>query len=184
MSNLIVKNTLIPGCFELQTDLFKDQRGSFVKIFNEKSFKEHQLETQYKEEYYTISRQGVLRGLHFQIPPEHCTKIVRCLVGGVLDAIVDLRIGSPAYGKFQSFKLNSDDNNMLYLPPGIAHGFYVMSEKALMLYKVSREYAPEHDKGIRWDSLGIPWPSKSPIVSERDQKFPSFANFVSPFEYK
>ncbi|WP_017719593.1 dTDP-4-dehydrorhamnose 3,5-epimerase [Kamptonema formosum] len=178
-----IRETKIPGCYEITPDVFKDERGSFVKTFHQDIFKTHQLETKFAEEYYSVSHRNVLRGLHFQLPPEAHTKMVYCVQGQVIDAVVDLRVGSPTFGQFALFDLSAEKANTLYIPPGVAHGFYVTGETAIMMYKVSTVYSPEHDTGIHWDSVGIPWPCTEPIVSKRDSSFAALSEFKSPFIY-
>jgi dTDP-4-dehydrorhamnose 3,5-epimerase len=104
--------------------------------------------------------------------------------GQVLDAVVDIRRGSPTYGQFVTFDLNAKQANMIYITPGLAHGFYVISESATLIYKVTTVYAPRHDTGIRWDSLGIPWPTQQPLISERDSQLPTLSNFENPFVFE
>jgi len=181
---VIVKEALIPGCYELQPNAFKDERGHFVKTFHENVFKESGLETHFVEEYYSFSHKRVLRGLHFQLPLMDHVKLVYCVYGRVLDAVVDLRVGSPTYGNFETFELSAEQGNMIYIPKGLAHGFYVMSEVAIMMYKVTTVYSVEHDKGILWRSANIPWPDECPIISKRDSEFVALDNFQSPFIYK
>ncbi len=178
-----VLSTAIPGCFKIVPQVRRDDRGSFVKTFREDIFQEHGLTTRFAEEYYTSSHQGVLRGLHFQVPPKDHVKVVTCLSGKVMDAVVDLRTGSPAYGRHLVFELSADNGNILYLPPGLAHGFYVPNGEALLSYKVTSLYSPEHDSGILWDSADILWPDKSPHVSARDRSFARLDDFKSPFLY-
>ena len=178
-----IKGTTIPGCYEIEPFMFTDERGIFVKVFHQDTFAENGLETHFAEEYYSISHQRVLRGLHFQIPPRHHTKLVYCISGNVIDAVVDLRLGSPTYGKYETFELSSEEANMIYIPPGLAHGFYVVSPSAIVVYKVSTVYSPEHDSGIRWDSIGIPWPDRHPVTSSRDNELLAFSDFSSPFRY-
>ena len=115
----------IPGCYEIQPAVFKDERGHFVKVFHEDTFKRHHLETDFTEEYYSVSLKNVLRGLHFQLPPKDHTKMVYCVEGEVIDVVVDLRIGSPTYGEFELFQLSAEKANIIYIPPGLAHGFWV-----------------------------------------------------------
>ena len=181
---ITLKKTIIPSCFHIAPLVVKDKRGVFVKVFQQEYFSRQGLETSFPEEYYTISKKRVLRGLHFQIPPCDQTKIVHCLSGKVIDVVVDLRIGSPAYGKYATFTLDAKKGDMIYIPKGLAHGFYVLSQQAIMLYKVSTAYSPEHDKGILWNSAGIPWADSHPIISSRDRKFVPFSEFKSPFIYK
>lgn len=176
--------TKIPGCYELQPRVLKDQRGYFVKTFHHDIFAEYGLETNFAEEYYSFSHQRVLRGLHFQLPPYEHTKLVYCVLGEVLDVVVDLRIGSPTVGQFVTFELSVEKANIIYIAPGLAHGFYVNSNSAIMVYKVTTVYSPEHDGGIRWDSVGIPWPDNHPILSERDRGFVPLHEFKSPFVFR
>lgn len=171
----------LPGCYEILPVASKDERGSFVKIFHQGLFSEKGLETLFVEDFYSISKQGVLRGLHFQTPPHAAAKLVTCLSGTVLDAVVDLRRGSPSYGRFATFTLDDEKGNLLYVPAGFEHGFYVTRGPALMLYKATALYDKAHDTGIRWDSAGIPWPDLRPIVSERDGRFPPLDDFKTPF---
>lgn len=179
--NIRIDETPLPGCFLISLTEQKDKRGSFVKIFHAETFGENGLETIFPEEYYSISLRGVLRGLHFQSPPQEHVKLVYCLEGVIFDAVVDIRQNSPTYGKFNTFTLNSDEAKLLYIPPGMAHGYFVQSDSALVLYKVSTIYSPAHDTGILWNSAGIPWPTPSPVVSARDEAFPALAHFESSF---
>lgn len=178
-----IQQTGIPGCAEMFPGVLKDERGHFVKTFHRDVFIEKGLTTQFAEEYYTYSYQGVLRGLHFQVPPMDHVKLVYCITGKVLDAVVDLRIGSPAYGQFVTFELSAEKANMIYLPAGVAHGFYVVSASAVLLYKVTTVYSPAHDSGILWNSAGIPWPDANPIISKRDSGFTRLEDFKSPFVF-
>lgn len=176
-----IKKTKIAGCYEILPKVLRDERGHFVKTFHEDIFRESGLEPHFAEEYYSMSHKGVLRGLHFQLPPMDHVKMVYCVAGQVLDAVVDLRVGSPTYGQHEIFEMSSEKANMVYIPRGLAHGFYVLSDSAVMLYKVTSVYSSEHDAGILWNSVGIQWPDQAPIISKRDSGFPSLVNFVSPF---
>jgi dTDP-4-dehydrorhamnose 3,5-epimerase len=178
-----VRDTAIPGCRLIVPRVFEDRRGRFVKTFHEELFAGHGLETAGAEEFYSVSHKGVLRGLHFQLPPHDQVKLVYCVVGAVYDVVVDLRAGSPTYGEHAAFELSADEPAILYIPSGLAHGFCVRSEEAVVMYRVSRVYAPEHDTGILWSSAGIPWPADVPLVSARDQAFPTLAEFRTPFRY-
>ena len=172
--------TTIPGCFEIRPRVQEDSRGSFVKTFHADVFREHGLAFSFTEEYYSISRQRVLRGLHFHLPPRDHAKLAYCLAGTVLDAVVDLRRGSSTFGKYELFTLTAEKKNILYIPSGLAHGFYVQSEYALMMYKTTTVYSPEHDAGIRWDSAGIDWQDQSPVISDKDRELSRLADFESP----
>ncbi|WP_287962492.1 dTDP-4-dehydrorhamnose 3,5-epimerase [Alcanivorax sp.] len=178
-----VKETPIPGCYELLPKTHLDERGSFVKIFHEPTFKELGLCAHFAEEYYSVSKRHVLRGMHFQVPPRDHVKLVCCVMGSVMDVVVDLRKGSPTYRHHFAIELSAEKANMLYIPKGLAHGFCVMSDQVIMLYKVSSVYAPEHDCGIRWDTIGFRWPVENPVISERDHSFPGLDAFHSPFVF-
>lgn len=179
-----LKPSKISGCFELQPKVFEDARGRFVKVFHEQAFAAHGLETDFSEEFYSVSHRNVIRGLHFQLPPMDGIKIVYCVEGEILDAVVDLRVGSPTYGQFELFELNSAKANIVYIPKGVAHGFCVLSERAILVYKVSSIYSPLHDSGVLWNSVGIPWPTTEAVLSARDSTFPRLDEFVSPFRYE
>ena len=179
-----MRNTSIPGCVELFPDVREDDRGRFVKTFQRNVFCEWALRTSFAEEFFSTSRKGVLRGLHFQVPPYALNKLVYCLEGRALDAVVDLRRGSPTFGQHEMFELNGKLVNMLYLAPGLAHGFYALTENVIMAYKTTELYSPEHDKGVLWNSAGISWPDIHPILSDRDKMFPPLAEFNSPFIFQ
>lgn len=182
--NIDLSPTKITGCYEMVVKNATDIRGRFVKTFHKDGFLKNHLEVQFDEDYYSISHQGVLRGLHFQLPPNDHTKVVYCPYGEVMDVVVDLRIGSPTYGAYEIFQLSGDKPNMVYIPKGLAHGFYVCQGPAIVMYKASSVYSAESDCGIHWASLGIPWPDSSPIISERDSRFPPLDQFSSPFLYR
>lgn len=179
-----LKPSSLAGCFEVQPKVFSDERGRFIKIFHEQAFAEQGLETGFAEEYYSLSHKNVIRGLHFQLPPMDHVKMVYCVAGEVLDVVVDLRVGSPTYGQHALFELSADKANSIYIPKGMAHGFCVRSEQAIMVYKVSTVYSPTHDAGISWDSVAIPWPIGEAIISARDRGFQTFEKFESPFRYE
>lgn len=176
--------TPLPGCWEIRCRAFEDARGRFVKTFHAAAFAEAGLETGFVEDYYSVSRQGVLRGLHFQVPPQDHVKLVYAIAGSVLDAVVDLRVGSPTYGRHHLVELSAASANALYIPKGLAHGFYVPRGEAVMVYKVTSLYSPAHDGGILWNSAGISWPDQEPQLSERDRGFLPLDQFQSPFRYE
>lgn len=181
---LDVIKTAIPGCYELQPSALRDSRGAFVKTYHADRFREVGLRTDWAEQYYTTSVPGVLRGLHFQLPPHDHAKLVYCIVGRVLDVAVDLRVGSPSYGQCVTLELSAERGNMIYLPSGLAHGFCTQDQPATLVYNVTSVYQRESDAGIRWDSVNIPWPLTNPLLSERDQSFSTLAAFDSPFAYQ
>jgi dTDP-4-dehydrorhamnose 3,5-epimerase len=176
--------TKIPGCFEIQHEVRMDHRGKLVKAFSEEAFREMGLHKNFPEVYYSVSKKNVIRGLHFQIPSQHHFKIVLCLQGALLDVVVDLRLGSPTFGEHILIELNSEKSNMLYVPEGCAHGFYTLTDNTIFLNQTSTVYSQEHDMGIHWDSCGIEWPSKNPVVSKKDKNAIDFSLFNSPFRYQ
>jgi dTDP-4-dehydrorhamnose 3,5-epimerase len=172
----------IPGCYELEVDDFNDERGGFFKTFHIDLFKKKGLETNWREEYYSTSKKNVIRGMHFQTPPEDHNKLVTCLSGSVIDVIIDLRKDSPMFKKHIVFHLMAKSKNrMLYIPKGCAHGFLSLEDDTLMNYKVSTIYSPDNDKGILWNSFGFEWKTNNPIISNRDKCHPSINEFNSPF---
>lgn len=173
----------IPGALELRPALHTDCRGRFVKTFHIDEYRRHGLACEYQEEYFSESVRGVVRGLHFQVPPMDHEKLVYCVSGAVVDVILDIRRGSPTYGQYELVRLTAEQGNMVYLARGLAHGFGVMSSLAVMVYKVTSVYSPLHDRGVLWNSAGIPWPLARPIVSPRDQGFPTLAELDSPFHW-
>lgn len=181
---LDVRITPIPGCFEIYPRIFNDNRGRFVKVFHEEAFAAQGLETIYAEEYYSVSKREVIRGLHFQTPPMDHVKLVYCVAGQVQDVVVDLRVGSPSFGCYALFDLSAEAANLIYIPKGLAHGFCVLSDTATLVYKVSTVYSALHDAGVLWSSVGIPWAVMEPVLSERDQTHPLLEQYVSPFVYQ
>ncbi|PIQ42985.1 MAG: dTDP-4-dehydrorhamnose 3,5-epimerase [Gammaproteobacteria bacterium CG11_big_fil_rev_8_21_14_0_20_46_22] len=176
----------LPGVFEITPQVSTDVRGSFVKTFHAQEYADNGIEGfDFQEEYYSVSKKNVLRGLHFQLPPHDHEKLVYCLSGEVLDVFLDLRKNSVTFGQARSLILSEDKANILYLPKGFAHGFLVLSDLAIMVYKTTSVYAPKADVGLHWKSCeqlfsrGDELPL--PIISERDQQHPYFSEFNSPF---
>jgi dTDP-4-dehydrorhamnose 3,5-epimerase len=172
----------IEGCFEVHADRFRDARGELVKLFQKSAFEAAGLATAFVEDFHSTSRKGVLRGLHFQAPPRQQFKLVHCVEGRVFDVILDIRPSSPTYGQFETYELSEEKSNGVFLPPGVAHGFYVLSDQAVLTYKVTDEHAPSQDVGILWSSIGIPWPDTAPLISERDAALPAWQQFATPFQ--
>jgi dTDP-4-dehydrorhamnose 3,5-epimerase len=167
--------TCVEGCFEVRPKVFDDVRGRFVKTFNIDQFREHGLETHFAEQFYSTSTRRVLRGMHLQRPPMDLNKLVACVSGQVLDAVVDLRADSPTSGCHVLLPL--EPGQSIYVPKGCAHGFYVTSDEATLVYSVSSIYDSECDTGVLWNSAGIHWPDDDPILSDRDRALPALAEF-------
>lgn len=165
----------IRGCFEIQPQILEDERGAFVKTFHHDTFGRRGLRTDFKESFYSRSVLDVLRGMHLQAPPHAYAKLVYCLEGEVLDALLDLRSSSPTLGQHVLRRLSARKANAIYLPEGVAHGFLTMSATATTVYKTTAVHAPQADTGVLWSSCGIDWPCPSPILSRRDQSLPALS---------
>lgn len=170
--------TAIPDVIELEPRVFGDERGFFYESFNQRAFAEATgVELQFVQDNHSRSTRGVLRGLHYQVKQPQ-GKLVRVVRGAVFDVAVDLRRSSPTFGRWVASELTEDNRRQLWVPPGFAHGFLVLSESADVLYKTTDYYAPEHERCIRWDDpeIGIDWPAgMSPRLSERDRRGEAFA---------
>ncbi|OYU44405.1 MAG: dTDP-4-dehydrorhamnose 3,5-epimerase, partial [Burkholderiales bacterium PBB4] len=142
---------------------------------------EHGISMTVREEFFSTSAKGVLRGMHFQVPPHAHQKIIYCLSGRVLDVLLDLRMDSLTYGHSVGIELSAINHHVVYLPAGIAHGFLSQEDNSCLVYKTDAVHAPESDFGLRWDSFGFDWPIEKGIISGRDLNHPLFANFSSPF---
>ena len=181
-----VIKTEIPGVLIIEPKVFGDARGYFLESFNAKEFAEKTgLNIDFVQDNESMSSYGVMRGLHFQRPPFTQSKLVRCVKGVVLDVAVDIRKGSPTYGKHVSVELTEENHRQFFVPRGFAHGFAVLSETAVFQYKCDNFYAPQADGGISIldDSLGIDWriPTDKAILSEKDTKHACLKDFDSPF---
>lgn len=179
--------TEIPELFIIEPKVFGDHRGYFFESYNQKQFEENVQITTFVQDNESKSNRGVLRGLHFQKPPFAQAKLVRCIKGKVLDVAVDIRVGSPTYGKHIAVELSEENKRQLFVPRGFAHGFAVLSEEAIFAYKVDNLYAPEHDSGIIWNDkdLGIDWRIDEGDVklSAKDEKLSFLKDLNSPFKY-
>ena len=182
-----VVKTDIEGVLIIETKVFGDARGYFLESFNAKEFAEKTgLNITFVQDNESMSSYGVMRGLHFQNPPYTQSKLVRCVKGAVLDVAVDIRKGSPTYGKWVSCELTEDNHRQFFVPRGFAHGFTVLSETAVFQYKCDNFYAPLADGGINIldESLGIDWkiPTDKALLSEKDTKHALLKDFDSPFD--
>lgn len=179
----IVKESKIPGCFLIQPKIFTDERGMLIKPYHSDKYKALGLHSQYNEELIVTSSKGVIRGLHFQYPPLPQIKLVSCVQGRILDVVLDIRKGSPAYGQWDSFILDNENNYVLYVPEGLAHGYAVFEENTVVCYRMSNVFSAELDGGIRWDSAGVNWGIESPVVSGKDRNLLPFCEIDSKFIY-
>ena len=174
----------LPGCYLLEFPSFRDYRGLLVKSLQQSAFRERGLECDFAESFYTESGENVLRGMHFQTPPADHAKLVYPISGAICDVALDLRLGSPTFGEHEIFQLSAETRGAVYLPRGIAHGFFVQSAPSVVVYQVTSEHNPAHDRGIHWDSFGAAWPQSAPVVSARDQGLTPLARFESPFRFE
>ena len=180
-----VIRTAIEGVYVIEPKVFGDARGYFFESFSEREFKEKVGDIHFVQDNESMSKYGVMRGLHFQRPPYAQSKLVRCVKGKVIDVAVDIRKGSPTYGQHVAALLSEDNHRQFFIPQGFAHGFAVLSESAVFQYKCDNFYHPEADGGISIldESLGIDWglAMEEALLSEKDTKHPKLAEFDSPF---
>lgn len=175
----------LPGAYVITLEPIGDKRGYFLETYRADAYASHGLVTNWLQENQSLSsRKYTLRGMHLQMPPHAQTKLFRVLQGAALDVIVDLRVGSPTYGQSAAVELTEDNNRLIYIPRGFAHGFCTLTEDVIVSYKVDAYYAPQSEAGLLWNdpALNIDWPCDEPILSEKDGKLPRLAEFESPFE--
>ncbi len=183
-----VIKTDIEGVIVIEPRVFGDERGYFFESFSQREFCQKVGDTVFVQDNESKSCYGVLRGLHFQLPPFAQAKLVRCVRGRVLDVAVDIRKGSPTYGKHIAYELSEENHRMLFIPHGFAHGFSVLSETAVFHYKCDNYYAPQSEGALQWNDtdLNINWLilEKDIILSEKDKHHPLFKDFNSPFVFE
>ncbi len=179
--------TALDGVVIIEPKIFKDTRGYFFESFSQREFEEKVRPIKFVQDNESMSSYGVMRGLHFQKPPFTQSKLVRCVKGKVLDVAVDIRKGSPTYGRHVAVELTEDNHRQFFIPKGFAHGFVVLSETAVFQYKCDEFYHPEADGGIsiKDESLGIDWKISmdKALLSEKDIKHLCLKEFDSPFDY-
>lgn len=170
------EKTKLKGAVLVKPRVFPDERGFFVETYKKSDFAARGIPEEFVQDNHSKSTKGVLRGLHYQKGAAAQGKLVRCTAGAILDVGVDIRPGSPTFGKWLSEELTAANAHMLYLPPGFAHGFLVLSDTAEIMYKCTTEYSPKDDAGIIWNdpALNIDWGIKDPILSGKDQLLPQF----------
>ncbi len=167
--------------------VFKDARGFIFESYNQETFRANGIDAVFVQDNHSKSVRGTLRGLHFQLPPCAQVKLVRCGRGTIWDVAVDIRAGSPTFGRWAGVELSADNFRQLYIPTGFAHGFCVLSDEAEVLYKTSAVYSQAHERGIAWNDpdLAIAWPVVEPLLSDRDRCAGSLAEYLAgtPFVY-
>lgn len=179
------KRLEIPEIIVIRPRVFEDGRGFFLETYKHSDFSGMGINENFVQDNHSKSEKGVLRGLHYQKEPAAQGKLVRCVKGKIFDVAVDIRKGSPTFGKWAGIELSGDNHTMIYIPPGFAHGFLVLSEYAEIIYKCTKEYSPPDDRGIIWNDpeINIGWPVKEPLLSEKDKKHPGLRNADNNFEY-
>jgi len=176
----------IPEMVLIKPEIFRDERGFFLETYKSSDFIQFGITEKFVQDNHSKSSKHVLRGLHFQNMPKAQGKLVRCTKGKIWDVGVDLRKGSPYYSKWVGIELSDENFYMLYLPPGFAHGFCVLSEEAEVQYKCTEEYSPQYDAGIRWDDpdINIRWPIEKPVLSNKDANLPYLKDAKISFVYE
>lgn len=175
----------IPGLLLLEPVVYPDHRGFFAELFREGELSRAGVGARFVQANMSRSRRGVVRGLHYQLRPAEQGKLVTVVQGRVLDVAVDIRRGSPWYGEHEAVELSADPPTLLWIPPGFAHGFQAL-EDATVIYLVTKEYSPRHERCIAWDDpeLGVEWPLKrEAILSEKDKKCPPLREAETNFQY-
>jgi len=173
----------IPGVRSVPLFHHVDARGELVKVFRASAAVAAGDDPTIAELFWSRSARGVLRGLHFQVPPAAHAKLVTIIAGRAFDVVVDLRVGSPTFGGAETFALDAATPSAVVVPVGCAHGFQALADDAVVAYATSTEHEPDADRGIRWDSVGIRWPESPSELSPRDAGFPALADFASPFTF-
>lgn len=177
---LRVRSTPFEGLLVLEPKVLADRRGFFLETFREEVLRRLGVDVHFVQDNHSRSIRNTIRALHFQIPPGQ-PKLVRCARGAILDVVVDLRRSSPTFRQSWSCELSDSDHHQLYIPSGFAHGFCVTSEEADVVYRCGTYYDPALERGIAWNSAGIDWPTREPILSERDQRHPPLAEYSGPW---
>lgn len=179
--------TSLPDLLLFEPRVFEDSRGYFFEAYNEQLFRQEGVDIRFVQDNQSKSSYGVIRGLHYQLPPFAQTKLVRVLEGKILDVAVDIRKGSPTFGQAFAVELTADNKKQLLIPAGFAHGFSVLSQTAIVLYKCDQFYHKESEGGIRYNdpSLAVDWQIEAgkEVVSDKDGQLPFFADCQNTFEY-
>ena len=176
-----IEETFIKDLFILNYNQFSDLRGDFVKTVQADSFKEKGLESTFFESFFSISKKNVIRGMHFQIPPDEHAKLVYVISGCILDVVLDIRKGSPTYGSTFSIELGASKRQGVYIGKGLAHGFLSIEDNSVVHYQTTTPYSARNESGILFDSFSFDWKVKDPVLSIRDLQFDKFENYQTPF---
>ncbi len=181
-----IEQTPLPDVLIVTPRRFGDARGWFSETWNAARMAEAGLDLPWVQDNHSLSAaKGTLRGLHFQSPPRAQDKLVRCTAGAILDVAVDIRSGSPTYGRWVGVKLSAENGRQLFVPKGFLHGFLTLTDGAEVQYKCTDIYSPDHDGAVRWDdpALGIDWGIATPILSDKDARAPLLADIANPFQW-
>ena len=181
MYSMELEHTNIEGLKVLHLKRLTDNRGEFTKIFNDDFYINNNLRTDFKESYFSVSHKNVVRGMHFQSPPAEHTKLVFVNTGSIIDVVLDIRTQSKTYGQYFHTTVLATEPKLIYIPVGCAHGFLSLQDNTIVSYIQTSVYNNSCDHGLKWDSFGMDWPVKDPIISNRDQAFELFETFKSPF---
>ena len=183
---LDIRTTEIPGILEASVMLANDARGFFTEVYNQDTWHAQGFTETFVQDNLSLSAKGTLRGLHYQIEPEPMGKLVRAIRGAVFDVAVDLRKDSPTFGKWIGRELSVENNLMLWIPSGFAHGFVALADDTLVYYKCSGTHAPEHERSLSYKdpSVGIDWPLPPTIITEKDADAPTLENAEYNFVYR
>lgn len=181
-----ITKTEIEGVVIIEPRIFEDARGYFFESFSEREFAEQVCDCSFVQDNEALSSYGVVRGLHFQLPPHSQSKLVRVVKGRILDIAVDIRKGSPTFSKHVAVELSAENHRQIFIPRGFAHGYSVLSEEAVVEYKCDNYYAPDSEGAIAWNDadLAIDWqiPAEKVILSEKDKQHPTLAEYKTLFE--
>lgn len=177
----------LPDVILVKPRVFRDQRGWLIESYKKSDFERAGIVADFVQDNHSRSvGRGAVRGLHYQKEPKAQGKLVRCTRGEVFDVVVDIRVGSPTFGRFAQASLSEENCHMLWVPPGFAHGFCALTDVAEIQYKITAEYSPEHDRSILWNdpAIGIHWPVTDPVLSDKDAKAPTLAKADNNFTYR
>lgn len=177
-------DSYLNGVLQIKPKVHQDHRGHFFESFRKDALKDFGVDLEFVQDNQSLSQKNILRGLHFQTPPNAQGKLVRVINGAVRDVVLDIRKSSSTYGQFKVFDLTEQNFEMLYVPPGFAHGFATLEDNTIFTYKCTDYYNPESEGGVLWSSpeLEIPWGIADPVLSEKDKQLTSFSDFQSPFD--
>ncbi|MBF05413.1 dTDP-4-dehydrorhamnose 3,5-epimerase [bacterium] len=174
---MLFEETKLKGVYKITNENFRDNRGTLTKPFTESAFREHGLTTKFDESFFSISGKNVIRGMHLQVSPTACSKLIYIAHGSVLDVVVDLRKKSTTYGEFISLEMSQNNHTAIFVPEGCAHGFLSLEDNTCTVYMQSHMRDPKAEAGVHYDSFGMDWSIAEPILSERDKSLPQLKDY-------